>query len=67
MSQIETLRKEFSKINTIDPSLPAYNKLCDFLDSSTTKELQEFVDADIKWVSSLARNRVNLRKYQENK
>lgn len=51
------LREEFGSIETINPEQPTYGKLCEFLDSCSNDYLKFLRDADIKWVSSLARNR----------
>jgi hypothetical protein len=57
-SQIELLRKEYEKIKSIDPALPTYKKLTDFLNSLPQENLKQLADAKIKWISSLALNRV---------
>jgi hypothetical protein len=58
-SQISQLRQEYSKISKIDPSGASYKKLISLLDKLDKKALQDLVDAKIKFVSSLALNRVN--------
>jgi hypothetical protein len=55
---INTLRKEYGKINFVDPELPAYQKLTSFLDKMTQDQLKQLADAKIKFVSVLARNRI---------
>jgi len=55
---INTLRKGYGKINFVDPSLPAYQKLTLFLDNMTQDQLKQLADAKIKFVSALARNRI---------
>lgn len=54
---IDKLRKEYSTINKVDPSLPTYKKLTDLLDKLNNDQLKQLMDADIKFISSLARNR----------
>lgn len=61
LTQISTLRAEYSRINTIDPCGEAYPKLCKMLDALDKNALQQLAGAQIKFVSSLARNRFNRR------
>lgn len=61
-SHIDTLKAVYSKINTVDPSSAAYKKLIAMLDKMDKSKLQKLAGADIKFVSSLARNRVNRMK-----
>lgn len=61
MTQIEELQKEYGAIERMDPSSPIYNNLLNALDLLDTAKLQMLADAQIKWVSMLARNRVNRR------
>lgn len=62
MTQIEELQKEYATIERMDPSSPIYENLINALDLLDTAKLQMLADAQIKWVSMLARNRVNRRK-----
>lgn len=57
----EQLRADYAKIERIDPSSPNYKRLIQLLDSADTPMLQKLADAQIKWVSMLARNRVTQR------
>lgn len=57
-SHLDTLRAEFATIERIDPSAPAFAKLTALLDSLDKKQLQQFADACIKFVSLLAANRL---------
>lgn len=57
-AMIETLRREYGKIETMDPCGDAYPKLVKLLDSLPPEALRALASAKIKWVSSLARNRV---------
>lgn len=59
--QIVQLREEYSKIERVDPSLPIYENLINALDMLDTPKLQMLADAQIKWLSMLARNRVQRR------
>ena len=58
MTQIEELRKMYGAIERVDPSSPIYDNLCNALDLLDTPKLQMLADAQIKWVSMLARNRI---------
>lgn len=55
---LDQLRAEYAKINTIDPSEPTYGKIVALLDKLTQPQLKQLASAGIKFVSSLARNRV---------
>lgn len=57
-AQISQLRGEMSKISGIDPASPTYKKLVDMLNNMGMKELTKLADANIKFISGLARNRV---------
>jgi hypothetical protein len=58
-AQISRMKAEYSKIDRIDPSSDNYKKLISMLDKLGKPELQTLSDAGIKFVSGLARNRVN--------
>jgi hypothetical protein len=64
-SQISILRQEYSKISKVDPSGEGYKKLTALLDKLDKQSLQDLVDAKIKFVSSLALNRI--RQNEEDK
>lgn len=53
-TQIDTLRREYSKINKIDPSGPAYKKAKALIKSMDKKELMNIAKAKIKWLSQIA-------------
>lgn len=59
--QIEELRAAYGAIERVDPSSPIYDNLLKALDLLETPKLQMLADAQIKWVSMLARNRVQRR------
>lgn len=59
--QVAVLRVEYGKIDKIDPGSPTYDALLEVLDSLDTVKLQQLADANIKWMSMLARNRVTRR------
>lgn len=63
---IEELRTEYSKLERVDPGSPIYENLLMALDLLDTSKLQMLADANIKWVSMLARNRVTRRKMAMN-
>lgn len=56
--QIAQLRKEYGTVNRVDPDKPAYKALIKHLDSLSQDQLKELANAKIKFVSSLARNRL---------
>jgi hypothetical protein len=58
---ISELRAEYGKLERVDPSSPIYENLLMALDMLDTAKLQMLADAQIKWVSMLARNRVQRR------
>ncbi len=57
--QLAKMRDEYGKINTIDPSGPAYKQLVAMLDKMHIDNLKTLAGAKIKFVSGLAQNRVN--------
>lgn len=59
--QVEELRDAYGSIERMDPSSPLYENLLKALDLLDTPKLQMLADANIKWVSMLARNRVQRR------
>lgn len=59
--QIAVLRKEYGAIERMDPSSPIYENMINALDLLDTPKLQILADAEIKWLSMLARNRVQRR------
>ena len=63
---VNKLRKAYDGIQGIDPASPTYKKLISLLDSLSLEQLQTLVNAKIKFVSGLARNRVNRRAQQVN-
>lgn len=59
---IEALRKEYASVTSVDPDGEAYLRICELLDGMNTAFLVQLSKADIKFVSSLALNRVNARR-----
>jgi len=57
-SQIDMLKTAYSGIQGIDPASAEYKRLIALLNSLDQKTLKDLADAKIKFVSSLARNRV---------
>ena len=55
---LDVLRTEYSRINTIDPSGPSYRRMIQLLDALSPKQLEQLRDADIKFMSKLANNRI---------
>jgi hypothetical protein len=64
-AMVAKLKAEYGKISSIDPSSDSYKKLIAMLDKMDKKDLQTLADAGIKFVSGLARNRVNRMKNEE--
>lgn len=57
-AMIETLRTEYAKINRVDPCGEAYAKLAKLLSALSQDDLKMLAKANIRWVSSLALNRI---------
>jgi hypothetical protein len=57
-SQITALRAAFAGVTKMDPSGPAYRKLCSILDRADNDALKAVHAARIPFVSSLALNRM---------
>jgi hypothetical protein len=49
-AQLATLKKEYAKINKIDPTSPAYKRMKLKLSSLPTEVLQQIIDAEIKFL-----------------
>ena len=60
-AQLNMLKKEYGKIGKVDPSKPTYKKLTDMLDRMSDEQLMQIHKADIKFMSSLAANRLQSR------
>ena len=56
--QISKLYSEFSKIDTIDPCSPSYEKLIETLDAMSPEQLRQVWQARIKFLGRLAYNRM---------
>lgn len=56
--QLEQLRAQYAKIESVDPSQPAYNKMTGLLNSLSQPRLKQLAKANVKFVSKLALNRV---------
>jgi hypothetical protein len=56
--QLDALRKGFAGIESVDPAQPTYTKLTFMLDSYSPAMLKQIAGAKIKFLSSLARNRL---------
>jgi hypothetical protein len=59
-TMVNELRTAYGAINCVDPASGAYFAVCEILDSLSQEDLETLRDADIKWVSSLADERVML-------
>jgi hypothetical protein len=57
--KIVTLRKMMADVDRIDPSSEGYKALIQFLNRQSMDTLNALESAKIKWVSGLARNRIN--------
>lgn len=64
--QLDMLKMAYAKVNKVDPSSPVYKKLIKKLDDMDKDMLKQVADADIKFVSLLAKNRLrNLKEDTE--
>lgn len=57
-SMLNQLRAEYAHIKGIDPMQPTYSKITKLLGGMTQEQLKQLSKANIKFISSLARNRV---------
>lgn len=57
-AHIENLRKEYDNLKTMDPESATYVKLIKLLDSLPQTHLKQLAQANIKFISMLAKNRV---------
>ena len=55
---IATLKREYAKIDKIDPASPSYTRMIFLLDGLPQAALKQLANANIKFVSALARNRI---------
>jgi len=62
-AKIVMLREAYDPIDRIDPSSNAYKALIEFLNKQSIDTLKVLESAKIKWVSALARNRINRIKF----
>jgi len=62
-AKIVMLREAYDPIDRIDPSNEGYKALVQFLNRQSMDTLVELERAKIKWVSGLARNRINRIKF----
>jgi hypothetical protein len=62
-AKIVMLREAYGPIDRIDPSSEGYKALINFLNIQSMDTLKVLECANIKWVSSLARNRINRMKF----
>ena len=65
--QLSSLKAEYSKLDKIDPAGSTYKKLESMLNNLPQPLLKQMVDADIKFVSGMARNRIISPKSEINK
>ena len=56
--QLDTLRKGYATIKRIDPTQQAYKKITNLLDGLSKKGLEQLTNANINFISALARNRL---------
>lgn len=54
---IDMLRREFGRLERLNPDGPIYRKLADILDNANDEALVAIKDAKIPFVSALALNR----------
>jgi hypothetical protein len=55
---IDAMRERFGKLDKIDPENPKYQRVIEMLDKMPQEALQQLTDSKIKFISSLARNRL---------
>ena len=55
---IATLKREYAKIDKIDPASPSYTRMIFLLDGLPQGALKQLANANIKFVSALAKNRI---------
>lgn len=55
---IDTLRNEYAKLKRIDPDGDGYKNLTAFLDKLPQPALKQLAEAEINFLSLLARNRI---------
>jgi hypothetical protein len=55
------LRVTYGAVTSVDPTNGAYTRLSKLLDSLGQDDLKLLADADIRWVSSMAEDRLNYR------
>jgi hypothetical protein len=58
---VGTLRAAYGEINSVDPTNAANTGLSKLLDSLSQDDLKLLRDADIRWISSMAEDRLNYR------
>tara|TARA_B110001454_G_scaffold208290_1_gene220605 strand:+ start:68 stop:1504 length:1437 start_codon:yes stop_codon:yes gene_type:complete len=56
--QIDMIRKAYGTLSKIDPNKPTYKKFIKFLDKLPKDQLRQLDKAEIKWISTLAANRL---------
>jgi len=56
--QIEIMRKAYGTLKTMNPTSPTYKKFIKFLEKLPKNQLKQLADANIKFVSMLAKNRI---------
>lgn len=55
---VASLKASAEQIEIIDTGGQAFKDLCAFLDSCSLQDLEKIVAADLKWFSSMAKNRI---------
>jgi hypothetical protein len=63
--QLNLLKLGYGSLNKLDPSSPTYKKFIKFLEKLPKDELKQLANADIKFVSMLAKNRIKEGKLTE--
>ena len=58
---VGTLRAAYGEINSVGPTSAAHTGLSKLLDSLSQDDLKLLRDADIRWISSMAEDRLNYR------
>ena len=63
--QLNLLKLGYGSLNKLDPSSPTYKKFIKFLEKLPKDQLKQLANADIKFVSMLAKNRIKEGKLTE--
>jgi len=63
--QIKSLRKEFGKIDRVDPTSPTMQKLTKMIKGMSDEDLEEIKNAKIPFVSGIALSEIVMRRFRK--